>query len=499
VIEEIMSFERALPDLNKAELEANRKSLPEDNALKFGNILSDKNIENETFLLDGNYSKTDTDETPLNIDNDFELKTDLGIENILNASVPELITSYSEMNSSKGDLPDFKNLNGAENSLLTGLNGEKSSLSLDKIFKFDGLKKTLSVDPLVYSSLMQKAENLISGIKNNQNLGLDFAEELIGKFDLISTEMNLNESERGLLAKIFQIAFAGDKDSHEGVKKLISMLDVGELGKEAKGYKLYSNAPVIVQEKSSDDVPLKERGTLAKISNMERILGNFESAENRFTGSLKNDVFGSEISSNISDQELDLKINDLHSESKTSIDKQISDSGFPLEMQESVLGKVAKQKPVRINIENLISEFGAKIGHIARTNGGDMRIKLYPEALGEVFVNVSTNDTSVKLKIVTDNSEAKNILESSLPELRSSLSSKNLNLENVKIDVNLGNSGSDFSENTYSARESFEKGKYQFAKKQGSFKHRSVGELGAQGNLLKMPSERYGNKYNFVA
>jgi flagellar hook-length control protein FliK len=94
------------------------------------------------------------------------------------------------------------------------------------------------------------------------------------------------------------------------------------------------------------------------------------------------------------------------------------------------------------------------VGGIAQSirqlgNGGEVRIRLKPDHLGELHLKVMTGGKSgseVGLQIHASDDQAKKILEESLGSLRESLASQNLSLAKVDVQVaqpsssaNLGN------------------------------------------------------------
>ncbi len=70
-----------------------------------------------------------------------------------------------------------------------------------------------------------------------------------------------------------------------------------------------------------------------------------------------------------------------------------------------------------------------------RQGGGEVRIKLNPENLGEVNMKMSVDGDKVQLALDTTTQEAKKLIESSINELRATLSANKLSLETVKVDV----------------------------------------------------------------
>lgn len=78
---------------------------------------------------------------------------------------------------------------------------------------------------------------------------------------------------------------------------------------------------------------------------------------------------------------------------------------------------------------------------IAAKGGGEARIKLNQEGLGEVQLKVLVHDGKVNVEMKTDNADAKKLLESSIADLKQSLSSHKLSVDNVKVDVGTSDAG----------------------------------------------------------
>jgi flagellar hook-length control protein FliK len=73
-----------------------------------------------------------------------------------------------------------------------------------------------------------------------------------------------------------------------------------------------------------------------------------------------------------------------------------------------------------------------------RLNGGqsEMRIQLKPEHLGQVRLNISTDQHQVVVKVVAELPAVKELLETNLPQLRSELQGQGLEID--KFDVSVG-------------------------------------------------------------
>lgn len=75
------------------------------------------------------------------------------------------------------------------------------------------------------------------------------------------------------------------------------------------------------------------------------------------------------------------------------------------------------------------------IREMSQQGGGEMRLRLKPDNLGEVHVRVTTRGNEVTLKIQASDDQAKKVLEESMSHLKSSMASHNLNLGAVDLSV----------------------------------------------------------------
>lgn len=82
------------------------------------------------------------------------------------------------------------------------------------------------------------------------------------------------------------------------------------------------------------------------------------------------------------------------------------------------------------NIKELINQ----AQFLSKKGGGEMKIALNPEGLGEIQMKVAVQNGEVNVEMLAESSEAKKLLEKGLGELKSSLASHKLNVENIKVD-----------------------------------------------------------------
>lgn len=353
----------------------------------------------------------------------------------------------------------------------------------------NGAQGQMRIDPKVYASLMEKANGFVEqlkGLASNAGLSEILPQELVAKFDKVAEAMNLNSAEKKLFGQAIAFAFMGAVNEQDGIQRLVGLLDASEISGAFKKGKLYSNGPLVVNakevsqnesHKSSTD--LKARDNIAKLS----FIG--KSQETR--EALKDP--NSDISTNNSE------IVDFSKVLKNEAGK-LQAKGEQLDLgQQST--KVSEH---RIDSKNIVEELGSKLNFSANNKGGEMKIKLHPDNLGELLVQVKTNsNNNVEVKIVTSTPEAKTLLESSLSQLRDTLGSQNLNLTKVNIESNLGNLSKDASQFAFNSTAHHDQGKHEFSKSESSFFEKQFGTNVLDGKSTIPTATRYGNRYNYVA
>ncbi len=83
------------------------------------------------------------------------------------------------------------------------------------------------------------------------------------------------------------------------------------------------------------------------------------------------------------------------------------------------------------NVKELINQAQFMI----KKGGGEMKIRLTPEGLGEVAMKVHVQNGQVSVEMVTESSEAKKIIENGLGDLKATLASHKLNVDQIKVDL----------------------------------------------------------------
>jgi flagellar hook-length control protein FliK len=95
-------------------------------------------------------------------------------------------------------------------------------------------------------------------------------------------------------------------------------------------------------------------------------------------------------------------------------------------------------RPAPGDSEANIQEIIRQASVIAKKGGGEMKLELRPEGMGQVNLRVSVQEGQVNVQMVTESNEAKRMLEGSLHDLKSGLSAHKLQLEALRIDSHDG-------------------------------------------------------------
>jgi len=83
------------------------------------------------------------------------------------------------------------------------------------------------------------------------------------------------------------------------------------------------------------------------------------------------------------------------------------------------------------NITELIQQ--AQV--MMKKGGGEMKLQMTPEGLGQVHLRVSVQDGQVQVQMLTESDAAKKLLENGLNDLKSNLTAQKLHVESLKVDA----------------------------------------------------------------
>lgn len=73
--------------------------------------------------------------------------------------------------------------------------------------------------------------------------------------------------------------------------------------------------------------------------------------------------------------------------------------------------------------------------YLIKKGGGEMKVKLSPEGMGELHLKVIVQDGKVSMSMAADSAETKKLLESNVSDLKHTLASHKLSVDSIKIDT----------------------------------------------------------------
>ncbi|MDZ4084315.1 MAG: flagellar hook-length control protein FliK, partial [Bdellovibrionales bacterium] len=72
---------------------------------------------------------------------------------------------------------------------------------------------------------------------------------------------------------------------------------------------------------------------------------------------------------------------------------------------------------------------------LLRNGGGEMKMQLKPEGVGEIHLKVAVKDGQVAVQMLTESDSAKKLLENGIEDLKTSLAQNKLHVDALKIEV----------------------------------------------------------------
>ena len=104
-------------------------------------------------------------------------------------------------------------------------------------------------------------------------------------------------------------------------------------------------------------------------------------------------------------------------------------------------GKEAHQD---VNIRQIMNQ----AQYLIKKGGGEVKVEMSPEGLGQVHMKMAIHDGKVNLQMATETPEAKQAIEGGMADLKSSLAAHKLSVDHVKVDVVSGSSAGSAADNS---------------------------------------------------
>lgn len=126
---------------------------------------------------------------------------------------------------------------------------------------------------------------------------------------------------------------------------------------------------------------------------------------------------------------------DLSQLTATPQDIRLNEGGIGKNEFQTQMAKAAGA-PQPVQVPDLVQQAQVMV----RDGGGEMKVTLSPEGLGDVAMHVRVQDGKVSVQMVTESDEAKKLIERQIGDLKHGLTQNNLQVDTIKIDTssNLG-------------------------------------------------------------
>ncbi|MBK9292866.1 MAG: flagellar hook-length control protein FliK [Oligoflexia bacterium] len=158
-------------------------------------------------------------------------------------------------------------------------------------------------------------------------------------------------------------------------------------------------------------------------------------------------------------------------------------------------------------IANIINNAQA----LSYKGGGEMKLTLKPEHLGEIQLKVSMHGNNVDIQMIAEKAEAKKLIEQNISELKHGLSQHNLSMEKLDVSVGDKNTGNfnqgrqpDFNQarefsQAFSQQQQARRDATGFEKANQAFKHRSMLKNSNVSDLTMKRTGASSGRLNVVA
>lgn len=223
----------------------------------------------------------------------------------------------------------------------------------------------------------------------------------------------------------------------ESVEPALSTLSPGEELLETMDFDAVTEVPVAEAIETPDLAALSEKAASGldaldmspdeEMQRIEKLLNKLsESSSGLQQGlSAKSDVsedLGSGKEEGFSDAQADAELNALGIENKT--DTKVK-SEFTKMME----------PPTKAEMNENVTQIMGRAQALVKDGGGEMKMRLNPEGLGEVTLKVVVNKGEVQIEMMAADNNTKKLLEKSLVELKDSLMTHKLHVDNIKVET----------------------------------------------------------------
>lgn len=94
---------------------------------------------------------------------------------------------------------------------------------------------------------------------------------------------------------------------------------------------------------------------------------------------------------------------------------------------------VETPKAAKSDAQNNIQDVISQAQFLAKKGGGEMKVKMSPEGMGDIHLKVIVEKGQVNVEMIASNSEAKKLLEKGMDELKANLVNQKLHVDQIKV------------------------------------------------------------------
>lgn len=126
----------------------------------------------------------------------------------------------------------------------------------------------------------------------------------------------------------------------------------------------------------------------------------------------------------------------VDSASASSTNSGAGHAGFDLGTRSQNQASLIHSKPAddsALQRQQVIAQVQRGLASVLKTSGGSMKIRLSPEHLGEINIQLMTSNGSVKVDIQAERSEAHAMLKDSVAQLRQSMEARGIQIDDLNI------------------------------------------------------------------
>ena len=182
----------------------------------------------------------------------------------------------------------------------------------------------------------------------------------------------------------------------------------------------------------------------AKVEDIE-MSNELETSNNKFVETSQESMLRNKLAEDLNNN---TQIQNQVQSQTTSADDVKTD--FMQTQDKAVKAENSQQKQPTEDLDNIdiLSQIRSKIDATNLANSKKIVIGLTPESLGKLTIQITKGENGISAHILADNQQAKELLEKDLNNLKSTLQSQGVNVNNLSVKVSEAGKSSDSNNNS---------------------------------------------------